>query len=657
VKTSNIQVSHHHAIIKGWVDPLAAASSGGDGGNVDNDIENASGGDLEAGDVVVVNSAGQITTTTTAQDLRPKGVVLDDIASGEWGPVAFSGPVDFINTGGASVTAGHWAQTSTVAGEADSNGLTTPGTGSFAYFTSTSTTPSAFLVGPGGATTTASSGGLPWFNVQDYGAVADGSTDDRAAINLAIAALNSAGAGVLYFPAAANKYVVSTSLTTITVPCTIMGDGTGISTDTQSMISFSSTSATCFTVSAAGSTFKSLTIIQEGGTATAGAAIVVTNATLDRFEDLYISKFFTGIDIEDSLIWAMAMCYLENARKYGIRIRNSASPDAGDWSISDTVISTNFPADAGVRIETSGGGKLFNVKVNGSTGTDNFDYGIDLAVPTSVDTSILLISSCSIENVSEGGIRGTTAAATSKWGLITVIGCQFAILGNTAKAISLVATTAADFYGVVISGNLMSTAGTARSAMTLTKVDNVVIRDNVLFGFNDFATVTTVSNQRPFGAAMPTTPILNERFYRTDHRLEFFWDGTRWLCTCLHVVPVSLQDVISPLTGTNTVAYAALDNILDLWIEKIVLSTTVLTTNNGTNFWTVAAVRAPSGTSLGSFSTGTTPDTAGTNTRHNITVNAASGTSDRFLNITATKTLSPGNIYVIGSYSYRYIGT
>lgn len=70
-------------------------------------------------------------------------------------------------------------------------------------------------------------GNLPVFNVKHYGAVPDGeTTTDTTSINNAIAALNSAGRGRLYFPGGSSYYKVdTTNLTTITVPCIIEGDG------------------------------------------------------------------------------------------------------------------------------------------------------------------------------------------------------------------------------------------------------------------------------------------------------------------------------------------------------------------------------------------------------------------------------------------------
>ena len=69
-------------------------------------------------------------------------------------------------------------------------------------------------------------------SVKDFGAVGDNSTNDTAAINLAIAALNAGQIKALYFPA--GTYVCTGSLTTITKDgVTLYGDGPRLSVLSQ----------------------------------------------------------------------------------------------------------------------------------------------------------------------------------------------------------------------------------------------------------------------------------------------------------------------------------------------------------------------------------------------------------------------------------------
>ncbi|MBS0633192.1 MAG: hypothetical protein JSS11_14875 [Verrucomicrobia bacterium] len=62
------------------------------------------------------------------------------------------------------------------------------------------------------------------FNVMTYGATGNGSTDDTAAFNAAISALNTAGSGVLVVPSAPNYYNISGSLSSITAKAWVRGD-------------------------------------------------------------------------------------------------------------------------------------------------------------------------------------------------------------------------------------------------------------------------------------------------------------------------------------------------------------------------------------------------------------------------------------------------
>lgn len=160
MKTRRIRTTHNNAVIDGWVDSVLSDED--PSVIVNPDIENVAGIDLVEGDVVIVNSAGQITTTTVTGFTGTVGVVVDDIDAGEFGPVQFAGPVDLVNVT-ASVTAGHYGQTSGTAGQAVDTGSTSPAAGSFVMFTSSGTTPSGFL--GGGASSGANAGGdmMPYY--------------------------------------------------------------------------------------------------------------------------------------------------------------------------------------------------------------------------------------------------------------------------------------------------------------------------------------------------------------------------------------------------------------------------------------------------------------------------------------------------------------
>lgn len=66
-------------------------------------------------------------------------------------------------------------------------------------------------------------GVMPVFNVKDYGALGDGTTNDHTAIAAAITAANAAGGGTVYFPA--GTYLVDGSLGAAATNITIKGDG------------------------------------------------------------------------------------------------------------------------------------------------------------------------------------------------------------------------------------------------------------------------------------------------------------------------------------------------------------------------------------------------------------------------------------------------
>ena len=343
-------------------------------------------------------------------------------------------------------------------------------------------------------------GTLDWVNVLDYGATGDGSTDDTTAINSAIAALNGLGGGVLYFPAA--TYKCTAALTTITVPCLIRGDGSAAFDGTSpiSLITCTSSTANLFTITGKLAKFENIALQNTAASPSAGAGISTQGAYLEQrvdYEGVVIRGFYINWDIQVGGQWTMHDCFGIDPVLYAVKIQNTVNNDAGDWTISDSEFSADRrAATAAVRIQSSGGGKIVNCKINMGYPVDQkFTHGIDLALSGATATGILLISNCSIENVTGDGIH-VTQVGTSTYTQIIIHGNQIGLASNNSgKAISLVAEDASALSAILISSNIFRTNGTARSAVQITNCDNVTFVGNLLsLNFTSLYTNTTSTN-------------------------------------------------------------------------------------------------------------------------------------------------------------------
>jgi hypothetical protein len=364
----------------------------------------------------------------------------------------------------------------------------------------------------------AQAGGSPTeFNVMDYGSVGDGTADDTAAINLAIAALNSAGKGVLYFPA--GTYKCTAALTTISAACLIRGDGSASFDDGQSIsqVNFTGQTGVPFTISAKVARIEKLAVVNTyGGTPTAGSAVLVDSAYLGQrvdFEGCVFQGFYDNVDVKVGAQWIMHGCFSIAPVRYGLRIRNTVNPDAGDWAI----IGCNFYAQtynstSAIRVESSGGGKIVGCKINKALDSKLFGTGVDIAIASGNDTSVLSIAGCSIENVSGDAIKIATTG-TGKFGLATVAAVQVGLYGNNAGyAVNIVAAStggnvAGGIYGVSIDGCVFHTNGTARAAVAIAKADNVVLGDFAISGFNARYTNAAGTNITDGGVTFATPSI------------------------------------------------------------------------------------------------------------------------------------------------------
>lgn len=136
-------------------------------------------------------------------------------------------------------------------------------------------------------------------SVKDFGAVGNGVTDDTAAINAAIALINTGTVKALQFPA--GTYIISNALTPITRSgVSLLGEG-----PRQSVINQTSNNDTFWFKSTSPSTtdlgdiyISALGINQTISAPTAGVALRLTRVTRGYFSDLDIRNVFGGIVIE-----------------------------------------------------------------------------------------------------------------------------------------------------------------------------------------------------------------------------------------------------------------------------------------------------------------------------------------------------------------------
>lgn len=220
------------------------------------------------------------------------------------------------------------------------------------------------------------------YDVKWYGAKGDGITDDTVAITAAIADIPTTG-GILFFPP--GIYVTTGGFTipnpTLIKGCGMVGeDGTLSPT---SLITCSSDTDSLFTVTAYTARFRDIALVNTHADApTAGAGVTCFKAgSWDQkvdFDSVSVAGFFVDIDQQTGEYWTMNNCMLFRPVKYALKIANTVNADSGDWSISSSYfISDVYSADAAIRIESSGGGKLINCKVNRRS-AERFVSGINL---------------------------------------------------------------------------------------------------------------------------------------------------------------------------------------------------------------------------------------------------------------------------------------
>jgi hypothetical protein len=333
------------------------------------------------------------------------------------------------------------------------------------------------------------------FNVRSYGALGDGSTNDAAAINLAIADLNAATyGGTLYFPP--GDYRITSALTTVTKPLHVLGAGSGernTAAGSASKVTMSSSTASAFTVSSAAPRFTDIAIVNYAydpstlalrsaqTLPTAGSAIVATNSYGAQIVGCNIVGFYDNIDLENGGEWTIDRTQVWAPVRYNVRVRNSASPDFGDASLLNSwfiPIRGYSNATANVRWESGGGLRVIGNKFNGGSASAPYSSGpaLDLAYSTTSEpTSVLIISGNSFENYGTAGVRLVVTSTAAFSGYVSITGNEFAPYTSSAQAVVITGTSGQHITDVSITGNVMHGESSSAVAVSLTYVDGAIL--------------------------------------------------------------------------------------------------------------------------------------------------------------------------------------
>jgi hypothetical protein len=270
-----------------------------------------------------------------------------------------------------------------------------------------------------------------YFNVKDYGAIGDSTTDDRAAIMKARDAAYNGG-GVLFFPA--GKYRISDSIL-FQYPIRIQGVGKSgglhnnqsggvlehnrlgpIQTSTEIIVTdgkngFVFERQADETKAAPAVEMLTISSTATPGSCAPGAFIVIRGmiqgATVDNV------TFYGGynqINVESGYYQAITRCHFSAPQKNGIFTNNKIRTDTGDFTVTASIFSsgtfsTLADTTMAIRWESGGGMRIVNNKFDACEFDTSHAFRYDIYATNVLDpTSVFIIADNSIENYTISGI-------------------------------------------------------------------------------------------------------------------------------------------------------------------------------------------------------------------------------------------------------------
>jgi hypothetical protein len=160
------------------------------------------------------------------------------------------------------------------------------------------------------------------------------------------------------------------------------------------------------------------------------------------------------------------------------------------------------------------------------------------------------------------------------------------------------------------------------------------------------------------GSSFPGSPSSGQFFHHTTRRLDYYYDGTRWLTTYLYEWPIGSYDLNMPFTATSVAARGGLPEAgnYDLWLVGLrsvfyVVGGTAL---GASHKWVITYNKQPAGTNIATINI----DSGSSSVYRtlNASIGALLGTTNFAVDATATKTGTPGDLHAFAILSFRMVG-
>lgn len=182
----------------------------------------------------------------------------------------------------------------------------------------------------------------------------------------------------------------------------------------------------------------------------------------------------------------------------------------------------------------------------------------------------------------------------------------------------------------------------------------------ILYNGTDFEHVTDTSE---IGAAFPSAPATDARFFRTDRGIEYYYDGTRWLSTQLYTDDIpEVGAVAFPYTATALGAERLLipyAGTYDLWLVEcqVVFFVAAGTALGASHKWVSVVQKLVAAGTATTVATINIDSGASDIWRTNVTaIGALLGVTHFTFAVSHTKTGTPGNLYILPRIIYRLVG-